>query len=125
MALLMNSTSHTRPTILMSLLKRCFIICTLMLWALDASALFGPKCKTATVKIKPEWVEAGYEHNSIGNLHGFGHASYQKKKSYEELLANAENLARADLIKSLEVKVESKLNVQTQQSTQNKKVKFF
>ncbi|NRB41563.1 MAG: hypothetical protein HRU20_24340 [Pseudomonadales bacterium] len=104
--------------------RRLLTLSILLLCSHQAMALFGSKCKHADKMPEPDWVTAGFSYEKTGFRYGFGHVLYQSKQSYEKQLANAENLARADLIKSLQVEVKSELDVQTRETSHNKKVNF-
>lgn len=88
------------------------------------AGLFGPKCKQANTGPEPAWVKAGFSYQKSSYVIGFGHAVFQKKQGYDEQLLKAENLARSDLSKGLQVQVQSDLQVTTEEHSVNNKVNF-
>lgn len=89
----------------------CFLFSTFVV--LPAHALFGSDCPEAPEGKTPKWVKAGFGFQQQGYRYGFGEARYQKKSSYEQLLKQAEQLARQDLVNSVHINIDASSGIST------------
>ncbi len=95
-------------------MKNTFI--TLLFVCLSTAAnasLFGSDCSDVQSSKKPAWVKSGFEYQEDGYRYGFGEARFKKSGSYEQLLKQAEQQARQDLVNSIHIKVDASTGVST------------
>ena len=88
------------------------------------AGLFGPSCDQAENAVKPSWAQLGYSYERPGFKHGFSQAKYRRKEPYQEQLARAINMARSELARSLQVVVESSIDIQSELQTSGTKPKL-
>jgi hypothetical protein len=96
------------------ILKNSLFTLLLLSFSLTANAgLFGSDCPDVKPSKTPDWVKAGFEYQEPGYRHGFGQARFKKRLSYDQLLSQAEQQARQDLVNSIHIKVDASTGVST------------
>jgi hypothetical protein len=70
-------------------------------------------CPDAIDSKLPIWVEAGFGYQEPGYYYGFGEARMTNGLSYGQLLMQAEQQARQDLVNSIHIKVEASTGIST------------
>jgi hypothetical protein len=71
------------------------------------AALFGSDCPKAKQSNMPAWVKVGFGYGKEGYRYGFGEARYFDNADYEQLLIQAEQFARQDLVNSIHLVVDA------------------
>ncbi len=92
------------------------ILIALLLACLNTTAsagLFGSDCPDVQLSKKPVWVISGFEYQKNGYRYGFGEARFKKDHGYEQLLKQAEQQARQDLVNSIHIKIDASTGVST------------
>ncbi len=77
------------------------------------ASLFGSHCPETKPSNQPSWVKAGFGYRQAGYHYGFGEARFNEGLSYVQLLKQAEQQARQDLVNSIHIKVDASSGINT------------
>ena len=85
------------------------------------AGLFSPSCGQIENTVKPNWVQLSFSHEQPGFKHGFSQAKYRRNEPYQVQLGRAINMAQSELARSLQVVVESNIDIQSELLTSERK----